>query len=86
MEAANQVAAYISKLDQQPIRWIIIFLICIRCKHMIYVDLKANETFFKTNTNQCSRKKIGLGRNPKQVHRQQYEYFITIAAYSGLLL
>ena len=43
MEAANQVAAYISKLDQQPIRdhylyWEI--LIYIRCKHKIYLDLK----------------------------------------------
>ena len=43
MEAANQVAAYISKLAQQPIRdhyplWEI--LIYIRCKHKIYVDLK----------------------------------------------
>ena len=43
MEAANQVAAYISKLDQQPTRdhyqfWEI--LIYIRCKHKIYLDLK----------------------------------------------
>ena len=43
MKAANQVAAYISKLAQQPIRdhyllWEI--LIYIRCKHKIYVDLK----------------------------------------------
>ena len=58
MEAANQVAAYISKLDQQPIRWIFPFreiLIYIRCKHKIYLDLKANETFFKTN---CEKYKI----------------------------
>ena len=43
MKAANQVAVYISKLAQQPIRdhyllWEI--LIYIRCKHKIYVDLK----------------------------------------------
>ena len=56
MEAANQVAAYISKLDlwsQQPIRWIIIYsgrlsLINTRCRSK---DLEClNDTFFKTNT------------------------------------
>ena len=43
METANQVAAYISKLDQQPIRDHYLFLeilIYIRCKHKIYLDLK----------------------------------------------
>ena len=54
MEAVNQVAAYISKLDQQPIRDHYLFweiLIYIRCKHKIYLDLKRpNETFLKTNT------------------------------------
>ena len=43
MEATNQVAAYISKLDQQPIRDHYLFweiLIYIRCKHKIYSDLK----------------------------------------------
>ena len=42
MEAANQVAAYISKLDQQPIRDHYLFweiLIYIRCNHKIYLDL-----------------------------------------------
>ena len=43
MEAANQVTAYISKLDQQPIRDHYLFwkiLIYIRCKHKIYLDPK----------------------------------------------
>ena len=42
MEGANQVAAYISKLDQQLIRNHYLFweiLIYIRCKHKIYLDL-----------------------------------------------
>ena len=48
MEAAKQVAAYISKLAQQPIRdhyllWEI--LIYIRCKHKIYIDLKGLTRF-----------------------------------------
>ena len=41
MEAANQVAAYINKLDQQPIRDHNLFWeipIYIRCKHKIYFD------------------------------------------------
>ena len=43
MKAANQVAAYISKLHKQPIRDHYLFweiLIYIRCKHKIYLDLK----------------------------------------------
>ena len=43
MEAANQVAANISKLDQQPIIDHYLFweiIIYIRCKHKIYLDLK----------------------------------------------
>ena len=36
MEAANQVAAYISKLSSSQSE----ILIYIRCKHKIYVDLK----------------------------------------------
>ena len=48
MEAANEVAAYISKLDQQPIRDHYLFweiLIYIRCKHKIYLDLKGLTRF-----------------------------------------
>ena len=43
MEAANQVAAYISKMVEQPIRDHYLLgeiLIYIRCKHKIYVNLK----------------------------------------------
>ena len=91
MEAANQVAAYISKLDlwpQQPIRWIIIYsrrpsLINTRCRSK---DLEClNETFFKTNTTYVFSRHYAPGEypgHPDMSHPQQdplYGYFQAVA-------
>ena len=86
MEAANQVVAYISKLDLQPIRDHYLFweiLIYIRCKtQYLFRSKGTNETFFKTNTpigSICFKKKVSLKQKSHSRSLDSHLVFINYA-------